>query len=79
LSMWASKRGKKIEYKFEKEKGRVTCIILVDDNEEVRVGEPHTGRASQEEVKFSASEQAIRKLKLSSASQQRKIMGHSRA
>ena len=64
LSMWASKHEKEIEYKFEKEKGRVTCVILVDGNEEVRVGELHTGRASQEEVKFTASEQAIKKLKL---------------
>jgi dsRNA-specific ribonuclease len=66
LWMWASKNEKKIEHKFEKDKGKVTCVILVDGNEEMRVAERHTGRASQEEVKFTASEEVIKKLKLSS-------------
>jgi dsRNA-specific ribonuclease len=65
LWMWASKHEKKVEHKFEKDKGKVTCIILLDGKEEMRVAERHTGRASQEEVKFTASEEVIKKLKLS--------------
>ena len=64
LSMWGAKHDKKIKYVFEKTKGRMVCVILVDDEEEVRVDEEYNGRASQEEVKFAAAERAIHHFKL---------------
>jgi endoribonuclease Dicer len=64
LSFWAHKLDKDIKYDFEKEKGKITCIISVDGEEEIRVGELYRGRASRDEVKFMAAEQAIKKLKL---------------
>jgi len=30
---WANKRGKEVEYRFEKEKGRIGCTILLDGEE----------------------------------------------
>ncbi|KAG6872281.1 hypothetical protein C0995_011318 [Termitomyces sp. Mi166 len=64
LSLWASKHGKELQYLYEKEKGKVSCIILVDEKEECRVTETYHGRASQEEVKFMAAEQAIKQFRL---------------
>ncbi|TFK34943.1 hypothetical protein BDQ12DRAFT_737836 [Crucibulum laeve] len=60
LSLWAQKHAKKLEYKFTKEKGNVTCLILVDENEEIRVSDKYFGTASQQEVKFAAAEKAIK-------------------
>lgn len=69
LALWASKQkpeAKKIEYDFKKEKGRVSCGILVDgvELEGSRVDDLERGKASQEEVRFAAAEEAIRKLRL---------------
>ncbi|KAF8625629.1 hypothetical protein AX17_006814 [Amanita inopinata Kibby_2008] len=36
VAQWADKRGKEVEYKFEKEKGLVSCVVLLD-GEEVKV------------------------------------------
>ncbi|KAG6855552.1 hypothetical protein H0H87_001109 [Tephrocybe sp. NHM501043] len=60
LSMWASRHDKKLGYRFEKEKGKVTCVVMVDGKEECRCTEVYHGRASQEEVKFMAAELAIK-------------------
>jgi endoribonuclease Dicer len=64
LSLWASKNEKAIEYVYEREGGRIICVIKVDDKEEVRVGDLWKGKMSQEEVKFAAAEQAIRAFRL---------------
>ena len=64
LSLWAQKNDKKIEYVYKREGGRINCVIMVDDKEEVRVADLWKGRMSQEEVKFAAAEQAIRAFKL---------------
>ena len=64
LSLWAQKNDKTIEYLYERERGRVSCVIMVDDKEEVRVTDLWRGKMSQEEVKFAAAEQAIRAFKL---------------
>ncbi|KAG6828118.1 hypothetical protein H0H92_009139 [Tricholoma furcatifolium] len=64
LSIWASKRDKDLEYLFEKERGKVACIILVDGKEEIRCTGTYYGRASQEEVRFMAAEHAIESLRL---------------
>ncbi|KAG6829276.1 hypothetical protein H0H92_005096 [Tricholoma furcatifolium] len=64
LSIWASKLGKNLEYRYEKEKGRISCVILLDEKEEFRCTEAYYGRASQEEVRFMAAERAIKELHL---------------
>ena len=64
LSLWAQKNDKTIEYVYERGGGRITCVIMVNDKEEVKVGDLWKGKKSQEEVKFAAAEQAIRAFKL---------------
>ncbi|KAF5377899.1 hypothetical protein D9615_006820 [Tricholomella constricta] len=64
LSLWASKHDKELEYRYEKEKGNVSCAIIVDAIEECRCTEVYRGRASQEEVKFMAAEVAIKAFRL---------------
>ena len=64
LSLWAQKNGKKIEFVYKREGGRISCVIMVDDKEEVRVADLWKGKMSQEEVKFAAAEDAIRAFKL---------------
>jgi endoribonuclease Dicer len=64
LSLWAQKNDKTIKYVCEREGGRINCVIMVDDKEEVRVADLWKGKMSQEEVKFTAAERAIRAFKL---------------
>ena len=64
LALWAEKNGKTIEYVYKREGGRINCVIMVDEKEEVRVADLWKGKKSQEEVKFAAAEQAIRAFKL---------------
>ena len=64
LSLWAQKNERTIEYVYEREGGRINCVIMVDDKEEVRVADLWKGKKSQEEVKFVAAEQAIRDFRL---------------
>jgi endoribonuclease Dicer len=64
LSIWAARKSKKIEYKFEKERDTITCLILLDDKEEYRVTDTYRGHASQNDIKFAAAEQAIKALHL---------------
>ncbi|KAG6909556.1 hypothetical protein DXG01_016804 [Tephrocybe rancida] len=64
LSMWSSKHDKELEYRIQKEKGKVSCAIVVDEKEECRCTETYHGRASQEEVKFMAAELAIKMFRL---------------
>ncbi|GLB38832.1 putative helicase family. Dicer subfamily protein [Lyophyllum shimeji] len=64
LSMWASKHDKELEYRYYKEKGNVSCAIVVDGVEECRFTEQDRGRASQEEVKYMAAEDAIKVFRL---------------
>jgi dsRNA-specific ribonuclease len=64
LSVWAARKSKVIEYKFEKEKDTITCLILLDGKEEYRVTDTYRGHASQNDAKFAAAEQAIKALHL---------------
>ena len=64
LSLWAQKNEKKIEYVYKREGGRIDCVIMVDEKEEVKVEDLWKGKMSQEEVKFAAAEKAIRAFKL---------------
>ncbi|KAJ4485529.1 hypothetical protein J3R30DRAFT_3696891 [Lentinula aciculospora] len=78
LSMWVATQAvadpdkdsevvhKKIDYDFKKEKGRISCAILLDgvELEGSRVDDLYGGRASQEEVRLASAEQAIKVLRL---------------
>lgn len=63
LSLWAQKGGHelKYEYKLNDARTRVACVILVDGIEEVRAEGRCEGRASNQEMRFVAAEEAIRK------------------
>jgi dsRNA-specific ribonuclease len=64
LSVWASRNSTEIEYKFEKCKDTITCVILLNGNEKYWVTDTYRGHASQNDVKFAAAEQAIKALHL---------------
>lgn len=64
LALWADRHDKTLQYEFEKSSGEVSCVILVDGWEEVRCSQVYHGRASQEEVRLLAAEQAIQGLRL---------------
>lgn len=64
LSLWEQKTGKELTYTYEKAKGNISCVISVDGKEEVRVAGLHRGRASQEEVRLTAAEEAIKIFRL---------------
>ncbi|KAK0193304.1 ribonuclease III domain-containing protein [Armillaria mellea] len=70
LSVWASKRGQKVKYRFREEKGNVSCVIELKQEEggeirvleDARVMDVNRGKVTKLEVKFSAAEKAIRLL-----------------
>ncbi|KAJ3539283.1 hypothetical protein NMY22_g4808 [Coprinellus aureogranulatus] len=64
VAMWASRHDKTVRYAFEHSKGDISCILLVDEEEEVRETEKFRGKSSQEEVKFAVAEKAIKQFKL---------------
>ncbi|KDR84248.1 hypothetical protein GALMADRAFT_133594 [Galerina marginata CBS 339.88] len=64
LSLWAQKNDRNIEYFIERIGGKVSCAIVVDDKEEVRVTDEWRGKPSQEEVKYAAAEMAIKQFRL---------------
>jgi len=64
LSMWATNADKKLEYKFPREKGNITCIVTAGGDELASETDVYRGRATQEEVKFAAAETAVRSLRL---------------
>ncbi|KAJ3713612.1 hypothetical protein C8R42DRAFT_727088 [Lentinula raphanica] len=82
MSMWASKQPAaarseqgsdveeethlKVQYDYKKEKGRVSCGVLLDgvELEGSRAEDVYKGRASEEEVRLAAAEQAIKILRL---------------
>lgn len=64
LALWSQKHDRTIEYVIEREKGNVSCAIMVDGKEEVKVTEPWRGKPSQEEAKYLAAEMAIKAFKL---------------
>ncbi|OCH85203.1 hypothetical protein OBBRIDRAFT_798433, partial [Obba rivulosa] len=61
LAIWADQQEPKhkIRYLTEKKDGNVSCAVIVDEVEVIRVTEKYHSRASQEEVRFAAAEQAL--------------------
>ncbi|KAG7444682.1 P-loop containing nucleoside triphosphate hydrolase protein [Guyanagaster necrorhizus] len=70
LSVWASRRGQKVKYKFTEEKGNISCVIELHQEEgedvkaleEARATDLNRGRVTKLEVKFAAAEDAIKLL-----------------
>ncbi|KAK0470340.1 uncharacterized protein EV420DRAFT_107663 [Desarmillaria tabescens] len=68
LSVWASKRGQKVKYRFTEEKGNISCVIALKQEEggevrvleEARVTDVNRGKVTRLEVKFAAAENAIK-------------------
>ncbi|PBL04406.1 P-loop containing nucleoside triphosphate hydrolase protein [Armillaria gallica] len=67
LSVWASKRGQKVKYRFTEEKGHISCVIALKQEkggeikvlEDARVTDLNRGKVTKLEVKFAAAEKAI--------------------
>ncbi|KAF4598637.1 Dicer-like protein 2 [Pleurotus pulmonarius] len=64
VSLWASKIGKKVEYRTEKVKGEVKCTIALDEEDTISMSAMDHGHASAEEVKFMAAENLIKTMGL---------------
>lgn len=62
MSVWAAKQKKKIEYSYERSKGKIICSVLIDGEEVVKAEDLYRGKASQQEVRFLAAEMAIQAL-----------------
>ncbi|KAI0697912.1 P-loop containing nucleoside triphosphate hydrolase protein [Cytidiella melzeri] len=62
LAMWADRKDFKWEIKTEKSDGDVSCVVLINDEEEFRATETYRGKASLNEVRFAAAEGAVRRL-----------------
>ena len=71
LEIWAAKQKperKELEFVVKKEKGQVSCAILVDGEELVKVETSYRSKISQDEVRFRAAEEANRKVNAQSLS-----------
>ncbi|KAK0494093.1 hypothetical protein EDD18DRAFT_1356040 [Armillaria luteobubalina] len=72
ISVWASKRGQKVKYRFKEEKGNISCVIELKQEEggeirvleDARVTDLNRGKVAKVEVRFSAAEKAINLLQL---------------
>ncbi|KAI0357487.1 P-loop containing nucleoside triphosphate hydrolase protein [Trametes cingulata] len=66
LAIWAARQDpqKKVSYKVEKEKGKVKCTVLMDEDELLEVTTSYRSRVSEDEVRFTAAERAIKQLQV---------------
>ncbi|RDX50374.1 P-loop containing nucleoside triphosphate hydrolase protein [Lentinus brumalis] len=64
LEIWAAKQQpqKEIEYVLTKAKGKVSCVVLVDEKELVKVTASYRSKVSEDEVRFTAAERANAKV-----------------
>ncbi|KAI0087899.1 P-loop containing nucleoside triphosphate hydrolase protein [Irpex rosettiformis] len=62
LGIWAAKNKHTWEIKTEKAHGNISCVVLIDNEEEFRATEKFRGKMSLNEVRFAAAEGAVRKL-----------------
>lgn len=61
LEIWAAQQRpekKKVEYKLEKKKGRVSCAVVIDGEQVVKVDASYRTKVSEDEVRFTAAERA---------------------
>jgi dsRNA-specific ribonuclease len=61
LSMWASKRAKKLQFVYIEEAREISCAVALDGEvvEESRVTDEYRGKLTKEEVRLAAAEKAI--------------------
>ncbi|KAH9889955.1 P-loop containing nucleoside triphosphate hydrolase protein [Cubamyces lactineus] len=66
VAIWASQQDpqRNVEYKIEKEKGQVKCVVLVDEEKLLEVSASYRSRVSEDEVRFTAAERAMKKLEV---------------
>ena len=64
LHIWADRVNpqRKVKLDVGKAKGNVTCTVRIDGEEVVQVTQAYRSRASQDEVRFAAAEQALMKV-----------------
>ncbi|KAH8104749.1 P-loop containing nucleoside triphosphate hydrolase protein [Cristinia sonorae] len=64
LAIWCAKQDpqKKLEVRVEKDKGNVTCTVLVDEEVVAQASERYRGKMTRNGVRFAAADDAIRKL-----------------
>ena len=64
LEIWAAKQvpQKKVDYVLEKAHGKVSCVVLVDGTELVKVTASYRSKVSEDEVRFTAAERANAKV-----------------
>jgi len=62
MGLWAQKNGKKLEYRYPKNSGNITCEIFVDGEEveEASSTDIYRGKATKEEMRLAAAEKAIK-------------------
>ena len=61
LEIWAAqhKPKKEVTYDIKKEKGKVSCRVLIDKKELLTVTRPYRSKVSEDEVRFTAAEEAM--------------------
>ncbi|CAL1712693.1 unnamed protein product [Somion occarium] len=66
IAIWAAKPDpkRKLGIKVEKQKGEISCVISVDEEEVARATERYRGKSSTNHVRFAAAEEAIKKLRI---------------
>lgn len=76
LAMYTSRLKKKLDFRFVKSAGKITCSVFLDEEEVVaaRSTEIYTGRASQDGAKYCAAEAAVSHLKLRNGGLKYKFM-----
>ncbi|RPD62688.1 P-loop containing nucleoside triphosphate hydrolase protein [Lentinus tigrinus ALCF2SS1-7] len=64
LEIWAAKQvpQKKVDYVLTKEKGKVSCVVLLDQKALVKVTASYRSKVSEDEVRFTAAERANAKV-----------------
>ncbi|KAI0324399.1 P-loop containing nucleoside triphosphate hydrolase protein [Cubamyces sp. BRFM 1775] len=66
LEIWAAQQDpqRHVEYKIAKEKGQIKCVVLIDEEKLLEVSASYRSRVSEDEVRFTAAERAMKKLKV---------------
>ncbi|TCD70873.1 Dicer-like protein 2 [Steccherinum ochraceum] len=64
VAIWAAKQDPKkdLDVKVERDKGNITCSVLVDEELVAEVSERYRGKTTKQGVRFAAADAAIRKL-----------------
>lgn len=66
LAIWAAQQDPQVKVTYVKEKsdGNISCAVLIDDEEVVKVTEVYRSRATESEIRLGAAEQALNILRV---------------